>query len=751
MKTHLSLPTSSCLYATLLALAAHNSGAGCGNGPVTITNVPSLGGSQYRVEALNAAGQVAGYSYLPENLEVHAFRFDATGLNDLGTLGGSSGQGFALNNSGQVAGESTLAGDMATHAFLRGNGAAIDLGTLGGFFSSARAINDAGQVAGQSQVADSWDLQAFLYSAGSMTSLGHLGGGASRAVALNQLGQVAGDSFTASYENHAFLYSDGAMTDLGSLGGGSSTANALNDQGVVVGESSLANGETHAYRYANGVMTDLGTLGGTYSSAYRVNNAGQVIGTASTASDAQVNGFLYSNGALTDLGTLGGSFSTPLAINNLGQIVGESETADYQQRAFFWTNGTMVDLNTLIPTNSGWELTSARFINDASRIVGSGLWNGEPQWFILDLGGDNHPPVAAAGEDQTLECGGLVTLDGSPSSDPDGDTLTFEWSESGAVLGTSASLTTTLSSGTHTITLKVSDPCGQSAQDEVVVKVVADSTPPSISGPTTLTVSGGNCQALLPDLRSQVVVADNCTAVDALVLTQTPEAGTQLGSGQYPVVVTVTDAAGNSATWTTVVTASDTTPPAIVRAPKALTVPVRRDCQGEVPNLKWLVKARDNCTPRESLVVTQFPAADTKLDKGEHFVMVTVTDLAGNSTSRQIPLKVADLTRPNIRSVTATPNTISSSDGKIVAVKVTVQATDNCDPTPVSRIVRVLGDGFLAHGSSKITGDLTVNLTTAYAPRAYRIIVECQDASGNKAYDNVVVKVTRPRSGKGHD
>jgi large repetitive protein len=318
------------------------------------------------------------------------------------------------------------------------------------------------------------------------------------------------------------------------------------------------------------------------------------------------------------------------------------------------------------------------------------------------------------------------------------------------VLGTSATLTTTLASGTHTITLKVADPCGQSAQDDVVVSVVADTTPPTISGPTTLTVSGADCQAVLPDLRSQMVVADNCTAAEALVLTQSPEAGTQLGSGQYPVVVTVTDTAGNRATWTTVVTTSDTTPPVILRAPKALTVPVHRDCQGEVPNLKWLIKARDNCTPRESLVITQLPAAGTALDKGEHAITVTVTDLAGNSTSRQVPLKVADLTRPHIHTVTATPDSISPADGKVVSVTLSVVATDNCDPAPVSRIVRVLGEDCSALGSSKVTGDLTVNLTTSFAPRAYRIIFECQDASGNKAYDSVVVKVTRTRGGKGH-
>ena len=74
---------------------------------------------------------------------------------------------------------------------------------------------------------------------------------------------------------------------------------------------------------------------------------------------------------MTDLGTLGGVSSEANAINNEGQVVGDFEVK-YQDYAFLFEDGAMVDLNSLISASSGWDLAVATDINDQGDIVGYG-------------------------------------------------------------------------------------------------------------------------------------------------------------------------------------------------------------------------------------------------------------------------------------------------------------------------------------------------------------------------------------------
>ena len=92
------------------------------------------------------------------------------------------------------------------------------------------------------------------------------------------------------------------------------------------------------------------------------------------------------------------------------------------------------------------------------------------------------PPVADAGDPRTIcapSTGAQVTLDGTGSSDPDSDPLTYEWTDAAMnVLSTEPMPTLPLLPGVHVITLTVDDGQGGTATDTVQITLIADDTPP---------------------------------------------------------------------------------------------------------------------------------------------------------------------------------------------------------------------------------------------------------------------------------
>ena len=89
----------------------------------------------------------------------------------------------------------------------------------------------------------------------------------------------------------------------------------------------------------------------------------------------------------------------------------------------------------------------------------------------------NLPPVAEAGPDKTVLVGGIVTLDGSGSHDPDGSIVSYAWDFGDGSSGSGETTTHAYSaSGTYTATLMVTDNGGLTGSDTAVVMV--ESTPP---------------------------------------------------------------------------------------------------------------------------------------------------------------------------------------------------------------------------------------------------------------------------------
>ncbi|MBC8375095.1 MAG: T9SS type A sorting domain-containing protein [FCB group bacterium] len=89
---------------------------------------------------------------------------------------------------------------------------------------------------------------------------------------------------------------------------------------------------------------------------------------------------------------------------------------------------------------------------------------------------DNYLPSAYAGEDQMvidMDGNGLesIALDGSASTDSDGDIVSYSWSEAGTELATGEQITLELDIGVHLITLTVTDNDGGQGTDALTVRV----------------------------------------------------------------------------------------------------------------------------------------------------------------------------------------------------------------------------------------------------------------------------------------
>ena len=604
----------------------------------TITPVPTLGGDLV-VRALNNAGNVAGFSFTNANNDVqHAFLFSQGILQDLGTLGGPVSEATALNNSNVIVGNSDVLGEFLTvHAFVFRDGTMQDLGTLpGGDFSAAEFINNAGDIAGFSTAADG--VRGFIHRNGQMIDIGSLGSGFSTILDLNENGHVVGESLNEDFLGRAFLYDGTNMTNLGTLGGALSSARGINDLGVIVGNADNEEGITRAFVYTNGTMTDLGTLGGIFSGALGINNAGQIFGVSEFESNSiATHAFIVENGTMIDLGTLGGVESFPHDMNSSGHVVGRTEDDLGGTVPFLYRDGQMVDVNSLLPPDSGWVLATADFINDAGQIVGFGVFNGATNAYLFTPANENSVPVANAGPDQTVECSTLTHLDGNSSTDNDNDALTYEWRNGETVLGNSAVLDVLLPLGTHTLTLVVTDIHDASDDDTVTITVV-DTTAPTVACPANQSLPAGvDCQALVPDFAAAAFASDSCSSV--LTRSQIPAAGTSVGLGSHTVTVSVTDESGNVGTCTVLLTVVDSTAPG-GDCPPARTVDAGLECFVAVPDFTAALLATDNCTPAEALVKTQSPTAGTLVPLGSHAINLTVTDASGNTSACTTTLNV---------------------------------------------------------------------------------------------------------------
>jgi uncharacterized protein (TIGR03437 family) len=291
------------------------------------------------------------------------------------------------------------------------------------------------------------------------------------------------------------------------------------------------------------------------------------------------------------------------------------------------------------------------------------------------------PPVADAGETQFAECVGGVaafTLDGTGSTDPDGDTLTYTWTGPfGTADGPTVDVEVPL--GNNEITLEVDDGIGGISQATTNL-IVVDTNPPVVGvamTPSLLIPPDGSFR----NVEAEVVVSDVCNLgtsftlhsitsnepettivvnaeygtpdtafiLGALLTTQGPEART------YTIFYEGVDAQGNTATGSGEVLVAkegilDVTPSKLIyrhspgdNGPAPQTIQVTSIAAGSyftVESDQWWVRVSEKeGRTSSSLDVTVDPS---ELPPGSHGARLTVTSEYGVSRTVRVQLYKTD-------------------------------------------------------------------------------------------------------------
>jgi probable HAF family extracellular repeat protein len=452
--------------------------------PVTLGALPGDDFSQVR--DVNASGQVVGVSISEgDNWDFHPFIWDNGVMTPLPLPDGcQEGEVTSINALGQIVGCYEISGETTKFQACRWTFSGTEwqmtvLETPEGYESSvALKISDAGQILAHgtksdgSYVAGLWDGNSWTVLKNGETPLIPL--------QMNEKGQVlANDQFGGG---KLFVWANGTATELAS----SAQYYSMNNLGQVVwaffdDESRRDISGVYLPEAAYGLAAGIHMVPGV---TYRaINNAGLVLITKPLFEDTDGDGY-YETLVKTELkaayldGSPGFTCSIPGAevaeqntvfLDAKGEVGGLLTMRDSQSRVGFHISTTgLLQLDSL-PQDTDLKVIA---MNDSGRVIGhtaqhAVLWD-------TSTPHQNQPPAANAGADLAVAATGASTavmLDGSGSSDPDADSLTYTWTENGTEIATGANPSLTLSPGTHTITLTVADPEVLTSMDTVTVSV----------------------------------------------------------------------------------------------------------------------------------------------------------------------------------------------------------------------------------------------------------------------------------------
>lgn len=313
-------------------------------------------------------------------------------------------------------------------------------------YATGNGLNDFDDVVGYVATDEGTTIRAVASIGGAppvyMTGLGSL---ISYADAINNSREIVGAYEVAAGYQHAFISHDGNVIDIhpflsphyGSSGTPVSTARDINDFHMVAGWMGPFS-NSRAYRYKSPI--DVEVLPGANGKAWRMNDNGEITGTVDIVANAAQPVMWSADNQITYFGPPGQQ-GTAFGINNNGQVTGTFIVGG-GFRAFLYSGGAVIDLNTLLPPGLGWVLSTASDINDKGQIVGT-FFDGVNQFrpFLMNPNTPGGANVVAMPVDQSTGTS-PVTMTFSNVTQGGGTTLTISDTgpavPSGFTLGTPA-------------------------------------------------------------------------------------------------------------------------------------------------------------------------------------------------------------------------------------------------------------------------------------------------------------------------
>ncbi len=440
--------------------------------------------------------------------------------------------------------------------------------------------------------------------------------------------------------------------------------------------------------------------------------------------------------------------------------------ADGDPITFLWSlsrpagsNATLSDVTVAMPSFTA----DVEGVYAATLVVNDGEAASAPDLVqvIAGLGQSNDPPTANAGVDQTVDTGDLVQLDGSGSSDPENDPLTYAWSlvvpaGSNASLSDASVVDPTFTpdvDGNYTVVLVVNDGTQDSPADSIAVTAATDDPPVADAG-ADLTVMAGDPVSLdgsgsfdpegAPLTYAWTLARPvGSNAVLAGADTATPSFTTDV-AGNYTATLVVNDGGQDSAPATVVIAATANTPP-VANAGGNQSVDTGDtvfldgsasfDPDGDPITYAWTLVTPGGSSATLSDATAQAPSFTADV-AGTYTATLIVNDGSGDSAPDTATITVTDV--PNSPPIADAGNNATVVEGTLVNLSGAGSSDPEGSPLTYSwTLTRPGGSAAVLSDPGSVTPSFTADV-----PGTYVATLVVNDGTDDSAPDSVTITAT---------